>query len=40
VVNCAKPNAKLRRVSEKSGFVIENVMGFGVDYYKLHQIQQ
>ncbi len=35
-VNCARPNLKLRRVLERRGFVVADVLGSGVCY---HQVQ-
>ena len=36
--NCANPNAKLLRVLERRGFLIQNIFGFGLVYYLLEPL--
>jgi hypothetical protein len=37
-LNCAEPNMKLRRLMERRGFQIVEVVGIGKAYYQVHEI--
>jgi hypothetical protein len=38
-VNCARPNLKLRRILERRGFTIADVMGSGVCYHHIQSLR-
>jgi hypothetical protein len=39
-LNCARPNPKLRRVLERRGFVVADVLGSGPCYHQVVPVQQ